>query len=162
MMTPVPRLTNYPVLQKQPNDYTCVPTCIAMAMDMEVDTVIKHCEDLGIDLTNGMNDTVTRYVLMTLNIASYPFIAGDGVGILPGLFLASVPSRNFKGRTHSVLVHFSEGMIRVLDPNNERPNYLYWDEDSFGEIGISSFLRLDDFWELREELFKKAAKKFLT
>ena len=73
MMTPVPRLTNYPVLQKQPNDYTCVPTCIAMAMDMEVDTVIKHCEDLGIDLTNGMNDTVPRYVLMTLNIASYPF-----------------------------------------------------------------------------------------
>ncbi len=147
------RLDNCPTLQIQPCDYSCVPTCLAMAFGIPVDTVLSELATLGVSIKKGMTDRMTSYYLMTKGVNSAPVFCGNSLGIIPGHYLASVPSLNFAGVCHSVFVHYnSEGEIRIYDPNNGRVNRKYWDIGDWGDMSISSFLHLEDYSDLKTNL----------
>lgn len=142
------RLDFEPKLQQQPCNYSCVPTCIAMAFGVPVADVIGDMELIGYKLGKGFNDRQTMHYLSTHEIGAYPFMCGQGQGIVPGHFLASLPSKNILGVSHSILIHYADEMITVYDPNNGREGFEWWSTDSWGSMGISSFLYIDDWRDL--------------
>lgn len=98
-------------LQKQPTPVTCVQTCLAMAMDVPVRDVIERFGG------ESMNQQILILALCQCGVVFNPLIFGTMV--MAGWYFACVPSLNFRGGNHQVLVHYDWETARmtVLDPS---------------------------------------------
>ncbi len=95
--------------QTQPTPFTCVHTCIAMVLGRPVKEII---EEVG--LPHGMTQLDLVNALERYNLA-YAMTAFHALWY--GWQFVSAPSRNVRGGSHQILVHYSEGEYRVLDPS---------------------------------------------
>lgn len=151
MLTKPFSLCDSPKLQQQPSGSTCVPTCLAMAFDIDVHDIIHDMEEFGIDVDDGLDDREENWYLVHVGIGWSTFANMRGIGLAEGIYLTTVPSLNVTNYTHCVLVvaKWNEDNIAevsVLDPNNGVPGMKYYDD--FYTLPAISFTKLDDFRDL--------------
>jgi len=95
--------------QTQPNNTTCVHTCIAMALGEPVEKVINWLGESplgGLDLVKILTDCKIVWNQLVF-----------GQLIFNGWHFACVPSLNFPGLNHQILIHFDwDSGISVIDP----------------------------------------------
>lgn len=140
-------LSTNPTLQQQTGKM-CMPTCIAMALDIPATQVIEEMEALGIDLSDGTYDRDIAFYLVQKGIAVERFL-NHGLGMPDGLYITTVPSLNVHG-THGVLIFVKGNTPIVLDPNNGKSDKNHYSLDSFYDIPGIYFERLDDFADLNQ------------
>lgn len=110
--------------QTQPTPYACVHTCIAMLAGVPVAQVMERFPGDGMD----MRETYAALEAMKLNWNALVF----GRLVVDAVYLASVPSLNFEGGSHAVILDSRSGEIEVLDPNKGREGkryYVGWEND---------------------------------
>ena len=137
-------LTQNPELQNQPCGHSCVPTCIAMALDIPVDKVLKEMADLGLDVSKGTNDFYIMKYLVRHNIAVETFM-NRGLGLGDGHYFFNVNSLNRMGLNHCVFVYIKNLEPKVYDPNNGKEGKKFYDIDDFTSMPSSRISRLIDF-----------------
>lgn len=97
------------VPQTQPTGTTCIQACIAMALGVNVEKVIKRWGSAA------LNQEWLHTILTQCGILWNSF--SIGTLIYEGWYFAVVPSLNHRGGSHQILIHFSfdTGML-VIDP----------------------------------------------
>lgn len=97
-------------LQRQPTPKTCVHACLAMALDVPVERVIETFGEapLGHD---ELMDALRACGILHVQLVSPRLI-------IHGWHFAVVPSLNFSGTNHQILIFndMESGGMRVLDP----------------------------------------------
>ena len=142
-------LTENPVHQQQPCPMSCVPTCLAMAFGFEPEEIIADMAKLGIDIGEGMTDRAERFYLSHKKIGSERFLNSEGFGLLPGHYLAQVPSINITGFTHCVYLYIDSSYeMASFDPNMGKKGSAFYNPDLPCQLPIISATRLDDFSDL--------------
>ena len=112
-------------LQRQPTNQTCVQTCLAMALSVPVEDVIKK---YGGD---PWNQAKLIYTLEDCNIFYNQFCFGALV--FQGWYFAAVPSLNIIGGGHEILLRWTEKEgVFILDPSPNKTydgsNFKYWSD----------------------------------
>lgn len=109
--------------QMQPNDHTCVHTCLAMITGLSVDDMIDRFGDHAL----GFDETATvlaEHGLFPHNTSSgphrYPFV---------GWYLVACASKNLPGQAHQVLVYADGEGYTVYDPQEGREGKKFWSGD---------------------------------
>ena len=129
------------VMQPTPN--TCVSACIAMLLDIPVETVIEEFHDLYVD--NQMN--ADEYLELK-GMSAYPLLSTYRQ-VLPGnTYLICAPSLNLEGATHEIIMDFRTE-FRVYDPNmgREGKKYYVWKNgENLGELEVDIKGYSFDFW----------------
>lgn len=125
-------MTKYGITyQEQPTPKTCVQTCLAMCLGMSVEEVIeKYGED-------PLNQQKLVVALSSEGIVFNQFCFGPM--IYEGWYFVVVPSLNFAGGLHQILVHMKKGEIIVFDPSRGK-KYKENGED------LISWADLTPFW----------------
>ena len=112
MNAPSPAFTTHGItLQTQPDNKTCVQTCLAMALGVQVEEVIAR---YGAD---PMNQLQLCQALTECGFVWNQFTMGTLA--YEGWYFAAVPSLNRRGMSHQILLHstFQEGLcLSLLDP----------------------------------------------
>lgn len=102
-------------LQKQPNEQTCVQTCLAMALGVPVESVVQRYGDKG--MSAGSLIAALLECGIEHNILVYPRFS------FSGYYFAVVPSLNIRGGNHQILVRFDAEKgcngISVFDPSGK-------------------------------------------
>lgn len=114
-------------LQQQPNDNTCVSTCMAMILDEPADTVINDFHQGYIDpnVTNKVTDYLNAYGL------PYTVCNFETPIVEKGVYLVTVPSVNTRTALHNIVVVGDDSGYSIYDPNAMRNGVKSY---SFGEI----------------------------
>lgn len=96
--------------QTQPTACTCVQTCIAMCLDVDVSEVVRVLGSSAMD-HRGLLDALNKF-----GVLHNQFVFGQMVAT--GWYFATVPSLNHPGGNHQVLMSFDveTGRHEVLDP----------------------------------------------
>jgi hypothetical protein len=98
--------------QIQPTPHTCVQTCIAMALGVPVSEIIEKYGDAP------LNQYYLTQILTETGICWNQFVFGKM--LFDGWYFAAVPSLNFSGGAHQILIHQSfTGMLHVIDPSQK-------------------------------------------
>jgi len=140
------RLVNEPIHQMQPDESSCVLTCIAMALGLDVLTVLRDVRDLGLGWKNGTDYQQMAYILGEYGVGCVP-IQVEGTGIIAGSYICNVASLNRLGQSHAIFMHRDEqGGIRIFDPQNGRHDRAYY--SMFEETPMTGLARLDDYFDL--------------
>lgn len=102
-------------LQKQPTNWSCVHTCLAMLLDEPVEEVIK-----AIDIDRGLTQKEIIVQLEKFRICFNCYVFADLLHT--GYYLMTVPSLNNVGGQHEILVHynFHKNKFRVYDPSPKK------------------------------------------
>lgn len=97
-------------LQRQPTPNTCVHACLAMVLDVPVDRVIKTFGEAS------MGHDELMAALRACGILHVQLVSPRLV--ISGWHFAVVPSLNFRGGNHQILIHnnMDDGGLSVLDP----------------------------------------------
>ena len=100
------------VPQTQPNDVTCVQTCLAMALGVPVAEVIARYGD------KALNQIALWHAIQECGIVANAFVYPPPV--CRGWHFLAAPSLNMSGSEHQLLMHYepddgSQG-ITILDP----------------------------------------------
>lgn len=103
------------VPQTQPNDVTCVQTCLAMALGVPVSAVIARYGD------KALNQIALWHAIQECGIVANAFVYPPPV--CRGWHFIAAPSLNMSGSEHQLLMHYepddgSQG-ITILDPAGE-------------------------------------------
>jgi len=96
------------IRQQQPSSITCVQTCLAMALSVDVARVI------AVFGAAAMNQEQLTSALTRCGVSWNQFI--HGTPIFDGWYFAVVPSLNNRGGNHQILIHLHGGMT-VFDPS---------------------------------------------
>ena len=100
-------------LQKQPNNETCVQTCLAMALGVPVEEVIAIYGDRGLNMGRLLHALLECDV--DHNILVYSRLT------FSGYYFAVVPSLNHRGKNHQIIIHYDAARgcngITVYDPS---------------------------------------------
>lgn len=138
-------------LQQQPDDSSCVPTCIAMALGLPVIVVINEMKQHGLyrDGT-GCHEWQVQLYLMIYNIGTSCILNQEGFSLNYGLYLASVNSLNHIKKNHSILVRVydnEEGRtcVSIYDPNNGREGKEFYGIDDWESCQIQNVTYLNDY-----------------
>lgn len=115
-------------LQKQPNNWSCCHTCIAMAMDVPVEQVIAKSKK-----QYGLSELEFTQLLHDCHIVFNKFVYGNMM--YTGYYFMTVPSLNNVGGMHKIIVHCNcdTGKLTVFDPST-RKRYV---EDGFNLLSWS-------------------------
>mgnify|MGYP000202138492 CR=1 FL=1 len=99
-------------LQKQPTKQTCVQTCIAMALDVPVEKIVERYGEQGMNIGSLLHALLECDVEHNILVYSRFFFTG--------YYFAVVPSLNFRGKNHQIIVHYDAARgckgITVYDP----------------------------------------------
>jgi hypothetical protein len=137
--------------QSQPDDMTCWPTCLAMALGVSVKYVLEAMEARGLKFYAGMKQRDISFFLCCLGIGAKTF-PNIGHGVSPGLYICEVPSLNVTGYTHAVLLKISEHFEPfIYDPNTGREGKALYCIESYFQAPIISYTELDDFSDYVQE-----------
>tara|TARA_R110002072_G_scaffold273116_2_gene433456 strand:- start:990 stop:1469 length:480 start_codon:yes stop_codon:yes gene_type:complete len=143
------KLTKNPVHHQQPCSMSCVPTCLAMAFDVEPEEIIDDMAEMGIDISNGMTSRAEHFYLSRKGIGSERFLNNGCVGLLSGHYLAQVPSLNVTGFTHCVYLYIDSSYeMTALDPNMGKKGLAFYSSLLPRRLNMISATRLDDFSDL--------------
>ena len=101
--------------QTQPNDVTCVQTCLAMALGVPVAQVVARYGD------KALNQIALWHAIQECGIVANAFVYPPPV--CRGWHFLAAPSLNMSGSEHQLLMHYepdegSQG-ITILDPAGE-------------------------------------------
>lgn len=101
--------------QTQPNDVTCVQTCLAMALGVPVADVIARYGD------KALNQIALWHAIQECGIVANAFVYPPPV--CRGWHFLAAPSLNVRGGEHQLLMHYepddgSQG-ITIIDPAGE-------------------------------------------
>lgn len=125
-------MTKYGITyQEQPTPKTCVQACLAMCLGIPVEEVIQKYGEAS------MNQQKLVAALSSEGIIFNQF--SFGAMIYEGWYFAAVPSLNFAGGHHQILIHIERGEIVVFDPSRGKK----YKED--GE-DLISWADLTPFW----------------
>jgi hypothetical protein len=117
-----------------------------MALGWPVDNVLAEMRDIGVYREGvGVWDEQVEYYLLRYKIACRQILNEANTALACGHYLASIPSLNFVGKCHTVLVHATEDFVKVYDPNNGREDKKFYDFDSFEHLPVTYFTFLNDF-----------------
>lgn len=139
--------------QTQPTHNTCFSTCVAMIKALPVGLVVSELHE-----TYFAGDMSTRDALDSQSVPFESFDTAD----LPqfvrnGAYLVGVPSLNWEGGMHQVIVECFEGMMVVHDPAMGRPGCKYYvaalREGALAEVKLNGFV-IDAFVD-RSYLLKR-------
>lgn len=98
--------------QMQPTGDTCMCTCLAMLSGLQAKVVIEHCHE---KLFSGL--ITIEKCMEALDIGFIPRMSHFNNRIEPGkVYLATVPSLNFEGGFHQILIDWTGDQYAVLDP----------------------------------------------
>lgn len=103
------------VHQTQPTPYSCNQTCLAMLLGAPVEKVLQAFP--GVPPEGGMRQQDLFVALDRCGFEWNAFMFGTI--ICQGFYLASVPSLNFEGGAHTVLLEYAQRLV-VHDPNRGR------------------------------------------
>ena len=143
------KLTENPVHMQQPCPMSCVPSCLAMAFGVTPEEIIADMAKLGIDISKGMTDRAEHFYLSRKGIGSERLLNSGGVGLLPGHYLAQVPSLNVTGFTHCVYLYIDNSYeMTAFDPNMGKKGLAFYSPDLPRRLPMISTTRLDDFSDL--------------
>ena len=143
------KLTKNPVHHQQPCKMSCVPTCLAMAFGVKPKEIIADMAELGIGISRGVTDRVEQFYLSRKGIGIERFLNSEGVGLLPGHYLAQVPSLNVTGFTHCVYLYIDSSYeMTALDPNMGKIGLAFYSPLLPRRLNMISAARLDDFSDL--------------
>lgn len=97
-------------LQTQPTPVTCVQTCLAMALDVPVEQVIRHYGPEPMNakgLLNALTECGIQWNQLT-----------QGTMLHTGFYFAVVPSLNHRGGMHQIVIAYDSGTggMTVFDP----------------------------------------------
>jgi len=127
--------------QQQPNDHTCVHTCLSIVTGIPVDELIERFGDHAI----GFDEIATVLVEHGLfpretTIESHPFYRS-------GIYFVSVPSLNLAGQLHQIVIEASEDGYIVHDPQAGREGKdFYVDDDvTSGKMARAEVLYVDAY-----------------
>lgn len=107
-------------LQQQPTPYTCNQACLAMLLNEPVEKVIEVFPGDGLK---------QREFFVALDRCGFTWNALIfGTMLWDGHYVATVPSLNFEGGAHCVILGFSAvtGELKVFDPNTGRPGKKFY------------------------------------
>jgi hypothetical protein len=108
--------------QTQPNSFSCVSTCIAMALGLPV-------AELGVPLDRGIDPDEFGPWLAERGIWLRPMVFMRGVGeqFERGCtYLVGVRSLNDMAQDHAILVDYSGEKPKLFDPNRGRPGKYFF------------------------------------
>jgi len=108
----------------QPTGSSCVAACIAMVAGLEVKEVINRLTDS--QKKNGVSLYEEQLLLSKLGIEWNQFIYPKIVSF--GFYLITVPSLNFDGLLHRIVIESAPSGITVYDPNKGRDGAKYYAE----------------------------------
>lgn len=112
--------------QIQPNPYACNQTCLAMLLGVPVEEVLKVFPGDGMS-TRELYDALDRCRFLW-NAFIFGTLVCDGV------YLMTVPSLNFEGGGHTILVEQAQRLI-VYDPNRGREGKKFYSNEGDG-VGV--------------------------
>ncbi len=126
--------------QTQPTHNSCFSTCLAMIKALPVGVVVSELHDRYF-----AGDMSTRRALDDQKI---PFVSFDTADLpvfdRDGAYLVGVPSLNWEGGMHQVIVECFEGMMVVHDPALGRPGCKYYvavvREGATDEVKLNGFV----------------------
>jgi len=96
--------------QQQPTDRTCVHTCVAMALGVPVHRVIERVGQ------EALSQHRLEMILAQCGVL-HDVLVHDLLGLWQGWHFATVPSLNFRGGSHQILLHWDDNAgLAVLDP----------------------------------------------
>lgn len=139
------KLCKTPILQQQPTPHSCVPACLAMALNKPVDKVLSEMDKLGIDTSTGVSSEAEAWYLMTKRIVTDRFM-NRGLGLAEGHYLFTVNSLNIVGLSHCVFVHIRDLEVCVYDPNNRKKDKKFYDFDDFNAMPAETITMLTDHY----------------
>lgn len=110
--------------QKQPTDTSCVHTCLAMALDVDVTEVMAFADRHHL-FCGGMSTCETLAFLMECRMIHTQL--SRNAFTVDGLYLLTVPSLNIEGGKHAVLVRAEDFKEEeIWDPNRGRKGKKYY------------------------------------
>lgn len=112
--------------QQQPTPYTCNQACLAMLMGVPVEDVIKAFPG------DGMTWRELMFALDRCFMTWNAFLFGTLV--CEGYYLVSVPSLNFEGGAHTIILFQAQRLV-VFDPNRGREGKKFYSNEGDG-IGV--------------------------
>lgn len=126
--------------QTQPTHNTCFSTCLAMIKALPVGVVVSALHEQY--FAGGMS---TREALEHQAIPFESFDTADLPALdRDGAYLVGVPSLNWEGGMHQVIVECFEGMMVVHDPAMGRPGCKYYvaavREGALAEVKLNGFV----------------------
>lgn len=108
--------------QTQPCTVSCVSTCLAMLLDEPAEGVIEQ-----VHAKYRTGNTSLRELMNELDIPFTSFDTCDNVALADvGAYLVSVPSLNFQGGVHQLIIEVTEDDYFVIDPVKGRDDRLYY------------------------------------
>lgn len=108
--------------QMQPCPVSCVSTCMAMLSGRPVDEVIAIVHEryraFGLSLREMMTE-------LGIEFQSFDTCDDNNLGLV-GAYLVHVPSLNFVGGNHQILIEITEDDYYVIDPVQGRADRKYY------------------------------------
>lgn len=112
--------------QCQPCQRSCVSTCIAMLLNVPVSVIKDKWHENFWEYKASMRNILDHYGVQYKEFSSLDIITlGENVGT--GVFLATVPSLNYAGGFHEVLVQYTKetNEWNIFDPNAQEGYKFY-------------------------------------
>lgn len=99
---------------QQPNDVTCVHTCLAMLFDVTVDELMERFGYHGLSFDEKATVLVENKVFPVITTTERHPLREEGV------YFVGTGSLNHPGKMHCVLVKVKDAKYHVYDPNQGR------------------------------------------
>lgn len=100
--------------RSQPNDRSCVHTCLAMLFEVTVEDLIERFGNHGLSFDEKAVVMVEHQVFPVITTTErHPLRE-------PGIYFVGCGSLNHPGKMHCVLVEVKDGEYHVYDPNEGR------------------------------------------
>lgn len=125
--------------QMQPNDHTCVHTCLAMITGVPVEKLVERFGDEAIGFDQAATVLVEHGIFpIKTTDCPHPFM-------FEGAYMVACCSKNFAGLSHQLVVEASREGYVVHDPQKGRDGKLYWTGEDImsGEMSKTEVLWLD-------------------
>lgn len=111
------------VQKSQPNDRTCVHTCLSMITGVPIEKLVDRFGDNPLGFDEAATVLVEHGIFPT-NTTGCPHQF-----LFPGFYLVACASKNFLGLTHQIIVKADEDGYVVYDPQQGREGKEVWTGD---------------------------------
>lgn len=126
---------NNPInLVQQIDDQTCVHACLAMVTGCSIQDVVDLVGPTALDWRKEYRVLIEHGL--------FPYLCPDGIFLFPGVYIATIPSRNHAGFLHRIVVRRDRrDQILVTDPQHGRDGCISLGHEELAEDG-TAFMQL--------------------